>query len=110
MNMRKHFRTSVARAGLLILLATASAAPAERLPGHVNLFNGDCNFLFFEGRMADPNAPFDKQSLRAFIDLLADSGVDTYLLNPNGQVPWYPSKRTPNILTGYKRGDREFFR
>src|SRR5262245_22982814 len=38
------------------------------------------------------------------------SGVDTYLANPNAQVPWYPSKRLPSILKGYRRGDREFFR
>ncbi|MSR65662.1 MAG: hypothetical protein EXS18_07785 [Verrucomicrobiae bacterium] len=36
--------------------------------------------------------------------------MDTFLCNPNAQHPWYPSKRTPNILTGYIRGNRDFFR
>ena len=82
----------------------------ERLTGHRNLFNGDCTFLFGDNFVADPKAKYDKKTLHWFIDMLADCGVDTYLLNPNAQVPWYPSKRTPNILTGYKRGDIEFFR
>ncbi|MBI84830.1 MAG: hypothetical protein CMJ81_16680 [Planctomycetaceae bacterium] len=60
--------------------------------------------------MADPEGPRTKEDLHRFIDLVADSGVDTYLQNINSQVPWYPSRRTPNILTGYRRGDREFFR
>lgn len=81
-----------------------------RIPGHRNLFNGDCTFLFQDGFVADLKAPYDKQTLAWFIDVLADNGVDTYLVNPNAQVPWFPSKRTRNILTGYRRGDREFFR
>jgi hypothetical protein len=89
----------------------AEAPPArERLPGHRNLFNGDCTFLFTDSFVKDPTAKYDKATLHWFIDVLADSGVDTYLVNPNAQVPWYPSQRTPNILTGYRRGDREFFR
>jgi len=48
--------------------------------------------------------------MRRFIDVVAESGVDTYLQNINSQVPWYPSRRTPIILTGYRRGNREFFR
>src|SRR5262249_21811055 len=81
-----------------------------RLPGHRNLFNGDCTFLFGDSYVPDPDAKYDKQTLHAFVDMLADCGVDTYLNNPVAQVPWYPSQRTPNILAGYKRGDREFFR
>lgn len=98
---------------IAILVAVTCAASAEtpqRLPGHRNLFNGDCTFLFGDNFVADPKARYDKKTLHWFIDMLADSGVDTYLCNPNAQVPWYPSKRTPNILAGYKRGDREFFR
>lgn len=104
----------------LIILASTLVAPAQtppsedqpatRLRGHRNLFNGDCTFLFGENVVADPKGKYDKKTLHWFIDMLADCGVDTYLNNPVAQVPWYPSKRTPNILTGYKRGDREFFR
>src|SRR5262245_27006960 len=86
---------------------TAAAAEAipPRLPGHRNLFNGDCTFLFGERFVEDPKAKYDVRTLHWFIDMLADCGVDTYLCNLNAQVPWYPSKRTPNILAGYKRGD-----
>jgi hypothetical protein len=90
--------------------AKQGAKPAGRLPGHRNLFNGDCTFLFGDGFMADPKGRYTKKTLHWFIDLLADNGVDTYLANPNAQVPWYPSKRLPHILTGYRRGDREFVR
>jgi hypothetical protein len=43
-------------------------------------------------------------------DRLADNGVDTFLINPNAQTVWYPSKKLPTVIDGYKRGDREFFR
>ena len=99
-----------------LLLATTlhadeqAIAARARIPGHRNLFNGDCTFLFGDGFVADPAAKYDAATLHWYIDILADSGVDTYLCNPNAQVPWYPSRRTPNILTGYRRGDIEFFR
>lgn len=119
-DMNRHFVLAVARGSLpcciliLVLVSTGLAeppnAPAGRLPGHRNLFNGDCTFLFGDSFTSDPQARYDKQDLHRFIDLLADSGVDTYLQNPNAQVPWYPSKRTRSILAGYRRGDREFFR
>jgi hypothetical protein len=108
-------RREALQTGVLALLSGGSARAAtprrsERLPGHRNLFNGDCTFLFGDEFVADRKAKYDKGNLHWFIDLLADCGVDTYLNNPFAQVPWYPSKRTPNILSHYKRGDREFFR
>jgi hypothetical protein len=112
-------RRETLQAGAVALLGGLvpnSAAPAEtapkheRLPGHRNLFNGDCTFLFGDEFVADLKGKYERENLHWFIDLLADCGVDTYVNNPIAQVPWYPSKRTPNILTGYKRGDREFFR
>jgi hypothetical protein len=99
--------------GLLFALAPTGRAADPARPWHAQhrvLFNGDCTFLFYDAFANDPKAKYDKQTLHRFIDKLADSGVDTYLCNPNAQVPWYPSKRTPGILTGYKRGDTEFFR
>ena len=100
------------RTGLAGVTATtpASKSSAPRLPAHRNLYNGDCTFLFMGEYMADPEGPRTAEDLHRFIDRVADSGVDTYLQNINSQVPWYPSRRTPNILTGYRRGDREFFR
>ena len=44
------------------------------------------------------------------MDLLADNGVDTFVINANASRAWYPSKTIPSILDGYRRGDREFFR
>jgi len=81
-----------------------------KLTGHCNLYNGDCTFLFGKGYQVEADAPYTAEVFHRFIDLLADNGVDTYLCNPNAQVPWYPSKMLPGILNGYRRGDREFFR
>src|SRR5687768_5652704 len=83
------------------------------LSRHRNLFNGDSTFLFgggYLGLMDDPKGPFTAQVMHRFIDLLADNGVDTYLCNPQAQVPWYPSRVSRTVLTGYRRGDKEFFR
>ena len=77
---------------------------------HRNLFNGDCTFLFFADVYQAVPGPYTADVFHRYVDLLADSGVDTFLINPNAQVPWFPSKRLPHILTGYKRGDRDFFR
>lgn len=91
--------------------STAANGDAKvRLPGHRNLYNGDCTFLFGDVFVADPDGKMEIESIRRYIDLLADNDVDTYLQNPNAQVPWYPSRRVPNILTGYRRDDVEFFR
>jgi len=113
--MRRFFRAApwFAVACLLALPADRAAIGqdrAERLPGHRNLFNGDCNFLFGDAFMADPTAKYDPRTFAWFIDMLADCGIDTYVNNPCAQLPWYPGKRTPNILTGYRRGDRSFVR
>jgi hypothetical protein len=84
--------------------------PATILAKNRVLFNGDCTFLFGDAFVTDLKGHYTKETPRRFIDLLADSGVDTYLCNFCAQVPWYPSKRTPSILAGYRRGDREFVR
>jgi len=84
---------------------------AMKITPHKHLFNGDCNYLFSGDRHFPPIAPEPKhpaQWLHDHIDLIADSGIDTYLINAGGQMPWYPSKVVPNFR--YKRGDREFFR
>ncbi|MBI2192316.1 MAG: hypothetical protein HYU36_10060 [Planctomycetes bacterium] len=77
---------------------------------HRNLYNGDCTFLFGQGYRPDTAGPYTAQVMHDFIDLIADSGVDTFLCNPNAQRAWYPSKAFPHILEGYTRGNREFFR
>lgn len=80
------------------------------LSKHRNLYNGDCTFLFGKGYLPPGGAAYTAQVMHHFVDLLADSGVDTFLVNPNAQKAWYPSKVFPHILEGYRRGDREFFR
>lgn len=74
------------------------------------LFNGDCNFLFANDYGRVPGRRYSAEVIRDYVDRLADSGVDTYLINPNGQVPWYPSRRLAHVLTGYRRGDRAYVR
>lgn len=79
---------------------------------HRILFNGDCNFLFANDYRApaDRDGPYTGEVFDDYVDLLADSGVDAFLINVNGQVPWYPSKVVPTMLAGYSRGDRDFVR
>lgn len=82
------------------------------LSRHRNLYNGDSTFLFV-GSIYNPrgkDAPYTAEVFHRFIDLIADSGIDTYIQNPNAQVPWYPSKALPNIITGYTRSSRAFTR
>lgn len=81
------------------------------LTSHRNLFNGDCNFLFYNPELWQPEGgPYSSRAIHRYIGLLADSGVDTLLVNPNTQVPWYPSKKLEYVLHGYRRGDRAFAR
>ena len=74
------------------------------------LYTGDCNYLFAHHYGRAGRGPYDAQVLHDHVDLLADSGVDTYAVNPNGQVPWYPSRALDHVLTGYRRGDTDFVR
>lgn len=82
-----------------------------KLPNRI-LYNGDCNYLFASDYRRNPDVPgpYTPQVLDDHVDLLADSGVDTYVMNPCGQIPWYPSKRVDHVLTGYTRGNTEYVR
>jgi len=71
------------------------------------LFNGDCTFLF-RNTYNEPDKPMGVDALHRFVDRLHASGINALLMNGNAQVPWYPSKRTRHILTGYKRNDVSF--
>src|SRR6185295_35894 len=107
-------RSCCAWAVLMVVVANTGQAAEKsatpRLPSHRLMFNGDCTFLFGDIFVDDPKAKYEAKTLHRFIDLLADNGVDTYLCNPNGQPTWYPSKRTPSVFQGYKRGERDFTR
>lgn len=110
---RRDSRSAAARAAepAVAKLPRKNAAQLNELAKHRVLYNGDCDFLFADDfYIGRPDAKFTKEPLHRFIDLLADSGVDTYLCNANAQFPYYPSKRTPNHLTGFRRDDIEFVR
>ncbi len=100
---------------------------------HRNLFNGDSCVFFYNPEKWQPEdfklqlitnprtgqpessprpvgGPFKASAIHRYVDVLADSGVDTFLVNANASRAWYPSKVIPTILDGYKRGDREYFR
>lgn len=74
------------------------------------LYTGDCNYLFYNHYGRTGRGPYTAEVFHDHVDLLADGGVDTCVVNPNGQVPWYPSKALPNVITGYVRGDLDFIR
>ena len=92
--------------------AAESPSPGLRnLRSHRNLFNGDCNFLFYNPELWQPEGgPYSSRAIHRYIGLLADSGVDTLLVNPNTQVAWYPTKKLEYVLHDYRRGDRAFAR
>ncbi|MEO6003185.1 MAG: hypothetical protein ABIZ04_07585 [Opitutus sp.] len=138
MNTRRAFlRTAAlgaATAAVLPQRVTSAVATSEptgstkRNPvssGHRNLFNGDSCVFFYnpekwqpedftvadvDGRPAAVGGPFKAKAIHRFVENLAKSGVDTFLVNANASRAWYPSKVIPTILDGYRRGDREYFR
>lgn len=78
----------------------------ERLARNRHLFNGDCNFLFYNPEIWQPNGGrYDIAAIDRYVAAVAAAGIDTLVINPNTQVVWYPSRRLPHILEGYTRGD-----
>ncbi len=98
--------------------AMPAGAPAARPAAansvtarHRNLFNGDsCVFFYNPEKWQPEGGPYSAKAIHRYVDVLADNGVDTFLVNANASNAWYPSKTLPTILDGYRRGDREFFR
>ncbi len=110
--------------------ADPRAASRERLRSrHRNLFNGDTCTFFYNPEKWQPEdfalkegqgrsgrlrlavgGPFQAKAIHRYVALLAESGVDTFVINANASRAWYPSRKIPSILDGYRRGDREFFR
>jgi hypothetical protein len=104
MNRRDLFRSAAA-------LAASQLSAAPPLARHRNLFTGDSCVYFYNPELWQPEGlPYSAKAIHRYVDLLADSGVDTFLSNPNAQVAWYPSKKLKTVIDGYKRGDRDFFR
>jgi hypothetical protein len=105
MNRRDLFRSAAA------LAAATPVRAASPLARHRNLFTGDSCVYFYNPELWQPEGlPYSAKAIHRYVDLLADSGVDTFLSNPNAQVAWYPSKKLKTVIDGYKRGDRDFFR
>lgn len=106
MNRRDLFR------GVAVTAAFAAQAQSGgRLARHRNLFTGDSCVYFYNPELWQPEGlPYTAKAIHRYVDLLADSGVDTFLSNPNAQVAWYPSKKLETVIDGYRRGDRDFFR
>lgn len=87
---------------------SASRAAAAR---RRNLFNGDCNFFFYNPEIWQPEGGrYRAEAIHRYVRAIAESGVDALLINPNTQVAWYPSRTLPHILDGYRRGDAAFAR
>ena len=115
---RRDFLGSAVATGAALTLSpqlSSIAGARDASPGrgnmksHRNLFNGDCNFLFYNPELWQPEGgPYSARAIHRFVDLLATSGVDTLLVNPNTQVVWYPTKKLEYVLQGYRRGDRAF--
>lgn len=103
---------ALSHASLPALGATESAPTApHRLTAHRNLFNGDCNFLFYNPELWQPEGgAYSARAIQRYLGAIADSGVDTLLINPNTQVAWYPTKKLEYLLQGYRRGDLAFTR
>jgi hypothetical protein len=120
---RRHFLSASAASAVMALGGAATpglgasgptkAGPAQprRLAGHRNLFNGDCNFLFYNPEIWQPEGGrYGPQAIHRYFKAIAEAGVDTLLVNPNTQVTWYPSKRLETLLTKYRRGDLGYTR
>ncbi len=104
MNRRDVFRSAA------VLAAAPQARSAVSLARHRNLFTGDSCVYFYNPELWQPEGlPYSAKAIHRYVDLLADSGIDTFLSNPNAQVAWYPSRKLKTVIDGYKRGDRDFF-
>lgn len=81
---------------------------------HRRLFNADANVWMYKYRpqcafYRAEGQPLTAADIHRYVDIVADAGIDTFLINPSCQVAWYPSKTVPTILDNYRRGDRSFF-
>lgn len=121
MNTRRDFLRTAAlgatAAGLAKPLAATPSAPATATAAprvssrHRNLFNGDSCVYFYNPEKWQPEGgPFSARAIHRYVEVLAEGGIDTFVINANASRAWYPSKVIPSILDGYHRGDREFFR
>lgn len=85
--------------------------PRRVAPAHRVLFASDTCSFFYDAELLCPKGPpYGRELFDRHVARLGESGVDTFLVNPNAQTVWYPSRKLPTVIDGYARGDREFFR
>jgi len=79
------------------------------LSRHRVIYNGDWGAMFWSPNLWQPEGgPYSARAMHSFVQLLSDSGVDTFAISPNTQIAWYPSKAVPTALDGYTRGDERW--
>jgi len=79
------------------------------LSAHRVLYNGDWGAMFWAPNIWQPEGgPYSAKAMHRFAELLAESRVDTFMISPNTQVAWYPSKAVPTVLDNYTRGDPQW--
>ena len=79
------------------------------LSAHRVLFNGDWGAMFWAPNLWQPEGgPYSAKAMHRFVELLAKSRVDTFVISPNTQVAWHPSKAVPTALDNYTRGDQHW--
>ena len=70
-----------------------------------NLLNADSCAFFYSPEVWQPEGgPYSPKAIENQIKLIADSGIDTYIINPNTQMPWYPSNIGIMFLKDIKGG------
>ncbi len=103
---------SVPTVGVLYAASTSASkrpVPKQMLARHRNLFNGDSCTYFYNPELWQPEGgPYSAKAIHRFVDTLADNGIDTFLINPNAQVAWYPSKKLQTYSLGIGEGIGNF--
>lgn len=91
---------------------TTHPSPVRRVAaGHRVLYTSDtCSFFYDAPLLCPEGPPYGRKLIDRHVARLAANGVDTFLVNPNAQTVWYPSRTLPTVIDGYRRGDREYFR
>ena len=75
------------------------------------MVNGDCGSFFYNPELWQPEGGrYSRKAIHRLIHSLGVAGVDTFLINPNGQLPCYPSKRMRYQYQDYRRDDRDYAR
>ena len=94
-----------------------SGVDNDMKPTNRVLYNADCNTYFYNylkgtdawQKAGSLHGEFSPKAIHAYVDLLTRNGVDTLVYNPNTQRAWWPSKTTPKVWDGYRRGNAAYF-